>query len=587
MFFFLTLLRSILKIEVSPLLIEKGGTKVAIYGLGAMREARLNRMWASKKVQFLRPEEDEEDHEDDSGFLNIFALHQNRDFGRGAKNCVQETMIPEWMDIVVFGHEHECLIAFSESVVGTFRITQPGSSVATSLVAGEAVRKHVGVLDVKGRRYRMDAIPLTQVRAFVTADLSLKEHRLRLDPEDPKVDDKINALLEKEVKVAVRNARDRMNDVITEASAAGNLAAGDDSPLRNRLEKPNEVLIRLRVEHSGFSTINNQRFGARFVGEVANATDILLFHRRKDMKAGNKKLSDKQRQAFLKTPLDPENIERVHMEDLVLDFFSNAEQQERALRMLDKARLTESLAEYVDKNASSTIEETTDKLIAEKQKLLLEKLDHQDVTVKGSAIREFFDEELVKDVEKSVDRERSYDRRNTTRSEDERVENISIENQLYSESEDSPPASSRQTPNMSRGRTSNNSNHLRRSFNKQSIELGSDDDELPSRQPHKSNNKVSRPKRGFASQIKTYRLDSDSEGDADYAADDGRQNGPKRARPVASKTEALASEAKPRSQTTRKRSRLLDDSDDESDDFVSGKGFENEHWGSAATKSQY
>ena len=41
-------------------------------------------------------------------FLNIFVLHQNRDYGRGSKNCVHESMIPSWMDVVVWGNEHEC-----------------------------------------------------------------------------------------------------------------------------------------------------------------------------------------------------------------------------------------------------------------------------------------------------------------------------------------------------------------------------------------------------------------------------------------------------------------------------------------------
>ncbi len=70
-------------------------------------------MWQSQKVRFLRPEEDQgggdgdddDDDEDDEGFFNLFALHQNRDLGRGPKNCVQESMIPEWMDLVVVGHE--------------------------------------------------------------------------------------------------------------------------------------------------------------------------------------------------------------------------------------------------------------------------------------------------------------------------------------------------------------------------------------------------------------------------------------------------------------------------------------------------
>ena len=52
-------------------------------------------------------------------------------------------MIPEWMDLVIWGHEHECLIDPMESLVGTFRIIQPGSSVATSLTEGEAVQKKI------------------------------------------------------------------------------------------------------------------------------------------------------------------------------------------------------------------------------------------------------------------------------------------------------------------------------------------------------------------------------------------------------------------------------------------------------------
>jgi len=32
--------------------------------------------------------------------------------------------------------------------------------------------------------------------------------------------------------------------------------------------------VRLRIEHSGFSTLNNQRFGSKFVGDVSNPTAV-------------------------------------------------------------------------------------------------------------------------------------------------------------------------------------------------------------------------------------------------------------------------------------------------------------------------
>ncbi len=94
------------KVEVSPVLLQKGSTRVALYGMGSMRDERLHRMWVGKKVRFLRPADQEEEDDDpenddeDNKWFNIFALHQNRDLGRGSKNCVHESMIPEWMDLV-------------------------------------------------------------------------------------------------------------------------------------------------------------------------------------------------------------------------------------------------------------------------------------------------------------------------------------------------------------------------------------------------------------------------------------------------------------------------------------------------------
>lgn len=55
-------------------------------------------------------------------------------------------------------------IQLMESLVGTFRISQPGSSVATSLSEGESVPKQVGLLEVRGNTFRMTPVPLSQVR---------------------------------------------------------------------------------------------------------------------------------------------------------------------------------------------------------------------------------------------------------------------------------------------------------------------------------------------------------------------------------------------------------------------------------------
>jgi double-strand break repair protein MRE11 len=45
-----------------------------------------------------------------------------------------------------------------------------------------------------------------------------------------------------------------------------------DASLKEKLP-----LLRLRVDYSGYTTINSQRFGQKFVGKVANPNDIILF----------------------------------------------------------------------------------------------------------------------------------------------------------------------------------------------------------------------------------------------------------------------------------------------------------------------
>lgn len=278
------------QIQIEPILMKKGQTHLALYGLGSMRDERLNRMWRSQKLTFLRPEAPPSGVDNDTStdsatpannrsksdpgtpqWFNIFALHQNRESGRGSKNFIHESMIPEWIDLVCWGHEHECCIEPQESVVGTFRITQPGSSVATSLTAGEARRKQFGVLDINRQQFRLEPIPLTQVRSFVMNDLSLSQ-REDLNPDEAKVEQKMTSIMEEEVRVLVHDAKELRQDLLEAANKAGNILACqlDNSPLKHNLQNPDQVLVRLRVEHSGFTTVNNQRFGAKFIGEVAN-----------------------------------------------------------------------------------------------------------------------------------------------------------------------------------------------------------------------------------------------------------------------------------------------------------------------------
>lgn len=59
----------------------------------------------------------------------------------GPQEFVPEGMFDDSVDLVVWGHEHDCRI-IPEPVAGkNYYITQPGSSVATSLADGESLEK--------------------------------------------------------------------------------------------------------------------------------------------------------------------------------------------------------------------------------------------------------------------------------------------------------------------------------------------------------------------------------------------------------------------------------------------------------------
>ena len=55
-------------------------------------------------------------------------------------------------------------------------------------------------------------------------------------------------------------------------------------------------LLRLRIDYTGYSTCNAQRFGQRFVNKVANPSELLQFFRRAK-KSAEERAEDKTRKA--------------------------------------------------------------------------------------------------------------------------------------------------------------------------------------------------------------------------------------------------------------------------------------------------
>lgn len=253
-------------IEAKPVLLQKGATKLALFGLGNVRDERMFRTFRDRRVKWFRPGEKAGD------WFNLLTVHQNH-HAHTATSYLPENVLPEWMDLVVWGHEHECLVDPKQNPETGFHVMQPGSSVATSLVAGEAVAKHVAVVSVTGRDFTVDKIPLKTVRPFVTRDLVLATDQRFAGLENKK----------ENRQEVTRRLMEVVEEMVEEAR-------GEWLALREEDEEEEEVplpLIRLRVEYTPageggrFDCENPQRFSNRFVGKVANTNDVVYFYRKK------------------------------------------------------------------------------------------------------------------------------------------------------------------------------------------------------------------------------------------------------------------------------------------------------------------
>jgi hypothetical protein len=96
---------------------------------------------------------------------------------------------------------------------------------------------------------------------------------------------------------ALQSQVNTMIQQATRTSAAANPpatgAGGDTAPTPQQQQQQQVLpLIRLRVDYTGFGTVNSQRFGQKYVGKVANPHDMLLW-----AKAAARRVKEQQREA--------------------------------------------------------------------------------------------------------------------------------------------------------------------------------------------------------------------------------------------------------------------------------------------------
>ncbi|XP_036282153.2 double-strand break repair protein MRE11 isoform X2 [Pipistrellus kuhlii] len=316
----------------------------------------------------------------------------------GSTNFIPEHFLDDFIDLVIWGHEHECKIAPTKNEQQLFYVSQPGSSVVTSLSPGEAVKKHIGLLRIKGKKMNMQKIPLCTVRQFFMEDVVLADHPDIFNPDNPKVTQAIQSFCLEKIEEMLENA---------ERERLGN--AG----------QPDKPLIRLRVDYSGgFEPFNVLRFSQKFVDRIANPKDVIHFFRRREQKENKGEEIN-----FGKFITKPSEGTTLRVEDLVKQYFQTAEKNVQ-LSLLTERGMGEAVQEFVDKEEKDAIEELVKYQLEKTQRFLKER--HID------ALEDKIDEE--------VRRFRESRQKNTKEEDDEVREAMSRARALRSQAEDSASA---------------------------------------------------------------------------------------------------------------------------------------------------
>lgn len=321
-------------IQIKPVLLQKGRTKLALYGMSNVRDERLFRTFRDGKVKFFQPSMQKSD------WFNLMSVHQNH-HAYTETGYLPETFLPGFLDLVIWGHEHESLIDPRLNPETNFHVMQPGSSVATSLVPGEAVPKQVAILSITGREFKSEPIPLKTVRPFAMREIVLSEEKgaqklARKEDSRTEVTRLLMTIVEELIEEAKVQWLEMQND-------------------RNEEDEEHEAplpLVRLRVETStpeggSYDCENPQRFSNRFVGKVANVNDVVQFYRKKKNPASRKADSALDEAAISHLSA----LDTVKVEQLVREFLSA-----QSLSILPQNSFGDAVSQFIDKDDKHAME---------------------------------------------------------------------------------------------------------------------------------------------------------------------------------------------------------------------------------------
>ncbi|VVC24522.1 DNA double-strand break repair protein Mre11,Calcineurin-like phosphoesterase domain, ApaH [Cinara cedri] len=306
-------------IKIVPILLKKGNNKIAIYGLSHIRDERLERLFKDRKVRMLRPKEDVDE------WFNIFMCHQNRAKRPGTKH-LPENVIPRYMELTIWGHEHESLIdPVLRDPCGY--ISQPGSTVATSMCEGESGTKYVGLLTIRTqgkKEFKIEPLELKTVRQMHFETIRLSECE----------EDVSNS------KYTQEFLKQKIEDILSDLNFKRS----------GHHKQPKLPLIRLRIEYTSETQhFNGIQFGQQFQDRVANSSDMILLRTEK------KSIEKKPRCIDDNALADIVDIEEVEKIEHIVDQYFKTASEDKQLELLSVNGMAEAVDWAVNKSCPDAI----------------------------------------------------------------------------------------------------------------------------------------------------------------------------------------------------------------------------------------
>ncbi|CAD8186647.1 unnamed protein product [Paramecium pentaurelia] len=237
---------------IKPIVLVKNNQKIALYGLGYMKDYQLHKIINDGKLVLESLNENN---------FNILIIHQNKYKGnhfQDEKNFIDPIYFKNYkIDLLIWGHEHEAI--YTLDTCEHFQVFYPGSTVATSIIEYESLIKQAGLFTLTQNQMKFESIKLEKsYRPMIYKNIELNE---------------LIKISDNNLKISNQELAEKLLFDFVEKELINYYQTS-----QYRQKKP---LLRIKVEYSGFELMRMRYIETKFADRVSNPDQIFKFWEKK------------------------------------------------------------------------------------------------------------------------------------------------------------------------------------------------------------------------------------------------------------------------------------------------------------------